>query len=258
MGGLSKALEQGIYSAPMRRWTPLPLFLLLASLPAHGGVEEAREAHARGLAALEAGDEAGARRAFLQATEEAPTWILPALDLGDLAAKRKDGVGEARALLLRVGPYGKGNPRLHRLLGDLGEIEGNDAAAAAAWEESLRLLGDQERVRAARAAALERLGRHGEAAEEYGRLVADHPHDLVYRARFAHALEQAGAFAEARAQLRILVERQQGQEAPLRRLARFHERRGEVEEARRLHAQADRAGNRPPERKLRPLLPSKW
>lgn len=239
----------------MRPW--LLLLLCLWSTPAWAGVEAARSAFAAGRAALEAGEQGEALRHFEQAASHAPTWLLPSLELGQLAARRKEGVEEARARLLALEAAGAKNPRFHRILGDLAELLGDEAQAVDAWRRSLELLPNQEEVLRQRAGALERLGRFDEAVEVHGRLVALYPHDLVYRARLAHALEQAGKFDEARTQLRILVDRQPGKEAPLRRLARFHERRGEAREAARWHREADRAGQRPPERRMRPLPPSR-
>jgi tetratricopeptide (TPR) repeat protein len=237
----------------MRIWIPL---LLLWCSPAWAGVDTARSAFAAGRAALEAGEQARALEAFQAAADHAPTWLLPALEIGELAAQRREGMEEARARLAALEPAGASNPRFHRVVGDLLELLGQERQAVDAWGRSLELLPDEEVLRK-KAGALERLGRHLEAVEAYGRLVALHPHDFVYRARLAHALEQAGKHEEAQAQLRILVDRQPGKEAPLRRLARFYERRGQQQEAARWHREADRAGGRQVERRMRPLPASR-
>lgn len=233
------------------------LLLLVLASTAHASVQEARTHFTQGKELLEAGDQAGAREAFLRAVEEAPTWHLPWLELGELAIERREGVAEVRTALLEVAVPG-GNPRYHRILGDLAELDGDDAAAVDAWEASLARHGSQDDVRLRRAAALERLGRAEEAVEAYAILVARNPADLVVRARHAHALEAAGEYEAAREALETLVRFQPGQEIPLRRLARFLERRGEVEAARRAHAEADRLGQRGPPRKMRPLPPSRY
>lgn len=233
------------------------LLVLLSTQAAQASPQEARAAFHRGKARLEAGDESGARAAFVRACEEAPTWLLPWLELGELAARRREELGATREALLRLEGAGAKNPRYHRILGDLAERLGEDEAAAAAWGASLARLPSQDEVRLGRASALERLGRHAEAAGEYARLLARNPRDLVVRARHAHALEAAGEPLAAREELETLIKLQPGQEIPLRRLARFFERQGELAAARRLHAEADRVGRRGPPRKMRPLPPSR-
>ncbi len=233
----------------------LVLMLLLLASRAHGSAQDARAHFDEGRARLAEGDQAGARAAFLRAVDASPTWILPWIELGELAVARREGVREAREGLLALdAPVG--NPRFFRVLGDLAELDGDDAAAVAAWRTSLEADGRQDELRLRRAAALERLGRPAEAAEEYARILASQPADRVVLARHAHALEAAGDFEAARAALEALVRLQPGKEIPLRRLARFLERRGAHEEARRVHAEADRAANKGPPRKMRPLPPS--
>src|SRR5690606_647789 len=235
------------------------IVILLAFVVASAArAEDPRAAFARGKALLEQGDETAARAAFLEAAEAAPTWLLPYIELGELAVRRREGVAEARAELRARAESGERNPRYHRLLGDLAELDGDDAAAVEAWRRSLGLLSEQVEVRLRMAAALERLGRHEEAADAYALVLAHDPGDVVVRARHAAALEAAGRWDEAREQLRTLVRLQPGQELPLRRLARFHERRGELQEARRRNEAADaRARRRPREPRMRPLPPSK-
>lgn len=234
----------------------LVLSLLLISSSAQATAGDARASFALGKARLEQGDEVGAREAFLLSTKAAPTWLLPWLELGELAVRRREGIGEARQALAALEASGARNPRYHRILGDLAELAGEDEAAVAAWGASLARLPEQDDVRLRMASALERLERHEEAAQAYARLLARNPADLIVRARHAHALEAAGAYEAAREELETLVKLQPGKEIPLRRLARFLERRGEVERARRIHAEADRVGQRPPPRKMRPLPPS--
>lgn len=232
------------------------LLILLFASTAQGSAQDARAHFDRGKARLADGDQAGAREAFLLSVEAAPTWLLPWLELGELAVARREGVEEAREALRALGPPGS-NPRYHRILGDLAELAGDDEAAVGAWRNSLAVLAWQDEVRLHMAAALERLGRPAEAAEEYAHLVERHPGDLVVLARLAHALEAAGAYESAREALETLVRYQPGQEIPLRRLARFLERRGELEAARRAHAEADRVGRKGAPRKMRPLPPSR-
>lgn len=232
------------------------LALLFASL-AQASVDDPRALFELGKARLEAGDEVGAREAFLRSSEEAPTWLLPWLELGELAVRRREGVEEAREALLALQESAGRNPRYFRILGDLLELLGEDEGAVEAWQVSLTRFPEQDEVRLRMAAALERLGRPEEAASAYSRLLYRNPSDLVVRARHAHALEASGAYDEAREELETLVKLQPGKEIPLRRLARFFERRGELEAARRLHAEADRVGQRGAPRKMRPLPPSR-
>lgn len=219
---------------------------------------DARSLYLRGRDALEKGEHALAREAFLAAAEALPTWLLPRLELGEIALARRENVVAARDELLAFARRGHDGARLYRLIGELSVEADDDATAADYLSRALAMRPDQPVLRVKRAGALERLGRPGEAADEYARALAATPDDLALRAVLASALEAAGRYDEARAELEELVRRQPGRANPLRRLARFHERRGDEAAAKAAHLRADKAeGTPPPKRKLRPLPPSK-
>lgn len=221
-------------------------------------MEAAAARYRAGQAALEQGDQAEAAAAFEQAAEAAPTWLLPRLELASLAVARREGMAAAREALLRVAGEDSDVSRVHRVIGELHALEGDDARAVAAWQKALQLRPWDDELRSRRASALHRLGKADEAADEWMRVVRAMPGELHLRARLAMALEDAGRFDEAQAQLEDLVRRQPGKEAPVRRLARFFERRGEREAALAAHGKADKLREKPrPSRKLRPLLPSR-
>ncbi|HWV39546.1 MAG TPA: tetratricopeptide repeat protein [Vulgatibacter sp.] len=192
---------------------------------------------------------------FDAAIERSPTWPLPYLERAELAIARREGVAEARADLERLAAANARNPRLHRLIGELAELSGDDDAAARSLSRSLDLLPERPQVRARYAAVLARLSRHDQAAAEYARVVEELPDDHGLRSRYADALEGAGRYKEARKQLDLLVKRQPGKEAPLRQLARFLERRGDRRGAAAMNAKADAAAGK--QRNLRPLPPSR-
>lgn len=193
---------------------------------------------------------------FEAAIERAPTWPLPFLERAELAVARRESVAEARADLQRLEPANARMPRLHRLLGELAELSGDDEAAARSLGTALALLPDQPQVRARYAAVLARLSRHDQAATEYARVMEDLPGDHGLRGRYADSLEGAGRYAEARRQHDLLVKQQPGKEAPLRQLARFLERRGDRKGAAAVNAKADGVSGK--QRNLRPLPPSKF
>jgi predicted Zn-dependent protease len=219
---------------------------------------DARSLYLRGRDALARGDTALAGEAFLAAAETLPTWLLPRLELGELALARRENEGPARDALLAFANRGEEGARLYRLVGQLSLDVGDDATGEVYLAKALALRPDQPTLRVQRAGALERLNRSGEAADEYLRALSAGPDDLAMRAVLAGALEAAGRLDEARSQLLELVSRQPGRETPLRRLARYYERRGEAREALEAHRRADRARGTPvPRRNLRPLPPSK-
>lgn len=254
---LASLLSACVSSAsPPPKVTPVPVAPPVAVGPAEPH-PDARALYLRGRDAMDRGDQALAREAFLAAAEALPTWLLPRLELGELALARREDVIPIRDELLSFAQRGEDGPRLYRLVGELSLEAGDDETAQAYLAKALASRPGQPTLHVKRAGALERLGRHDEAAAEYSRALADSPDDLALRAVLASALENAGHFDEARVQLQELVDRQPGREAPLRRLARFYERRGDLERARELHRRADRAkGWTPPDRKLRPLPPS--
>lgn len=234
--------------------------LVSASLaPAAARANPARDAWARGRAAVEAGDDGAARAAFEEAARAVPSWLQPRLELAELAVKRRERIAEERAALASVAGPDSQVPRAHRLLGQLAELAGDDEACAASLGRAIELGLDDADVRAARASALDRLGRFAEAVDEWQIAVRQRPDELHLRARLADGLESAGKLDEARKQLDELIRRQPGKETPVRRLARFLERRGDARAALAMHARADKLRATPlrPQRNLRPLLPSK-
>jgi len=209
-----------------------------------------------GQSLREAGKPEIAEVGFDAAIDRSPTWVLPYLARAELAIERNEGIREARAEVSALEARRSQNPRLHRILGQLAALDGDDAAAVAAFQRSLDLRPEQPATRAERAAALGRLGRHDEAVSEYARAVQELPNDNALRSRYADSLEAAGRFKEARKELDLLVKRQPDREAPLRQLARFLERRGDRKGAAAAAAKADRL--RPGgDRNLRPLPASK-
>ncbi|AKU91726.1 hypothetical protein [Vulgatibacter incomptus] len=244
--------------ARMRQLRPIAALTFLFLIPASAAAEDG--------AAVDWGKylpAAGEARAapnvgFDEAIHRAPTWPLPYMEKAERAIARREGIDEARADLLRLEPANREIPRLHRLLGELAELAGDDRASEAHLKRCLELLPEQTLVRERRAAILSRLSRHGEAADEYGIALTQTPFDDALRSRYADALESAGRYEEARAQLDWLVQRQPGKEAPLRRLARFFDRRGDRRAAAEVTARADKLRSSGDKRQLRPLQPSKW
>lgn len=242
----------------MRSTTTIVTTTILALLPlsAHGAKEGVSSLVEWGRYQRDEGRDQIAEIGFGAAIERSPTWVLPYVEKAELAIARNEGYAEVRSEILALGPDRVENPRLHRVLGQLAVLEGNDAAAERAFSRSLDLRPEQVQARAERAAVLGRLGRHAEAATEYGRAVEASPNDNALRSRYADALEAAQRHKEARAQLELLIKRQPDKEAPLRQLARFLERRGDRKGAAAAAAKADRL--RPGgDRVMRPLPASK-
>ncbi len=82
-------------------------------------------------------------------------------------------------LLAAVGP---GAPRRDLMIGQLAELTGDDAGAAAAYGRALAY-GDDDEVRLKRALALERLGRGAEAEADLRRLRPAGPQEPDAEAR---------------------------------------------------------------------------
>ncbi len=234
--------------------------LAAALLPAVSHAQApGRAAFERGVAAREAGDAAAARAAFEEAAQESQGWLLPRLELAELAVQRRENVAEERQALVAAAGPNSDVPRVHRLLAELAELQGDDQAAAASWSKAIELLPYNIDLRERRAAVLFRLGRHADAAQDWERAVRARPDESHLRMLFADALEGAGRHDEAREQHEASIRLQPGREAPVRRYARFLERIGDTRAAKLQHAQADRLRDKPtrPQRSLRPLLPSK-
>lgn len=219
-----------------------------------------RDLYEKGRAALASGDDPTAIDAFRLAADAVPGWVHPRLELAELAVKRREGVTDARRAL---GVFAPSNPdllRLHRLLGELAELDGDDEATAASFTRAIELAPFANgSFYEKRAIARARLGQHEEAVGDFREALRRLPDELHLRARLADSLEAAGRKDEARKELEALVRLQPDRESPVRRLARFLERTGDASGARAMHAKADRLRSSPPRptRDLRPLLPSR-
>lgn len=239
----------------------LATWLLAVSLPQRSFAESPpRELYEQGRVALSSGDDHKAIEAFRKAAEAVPGWAHPRLELAELAVKRREGVSEARQSLRGLVAAHPDLLRLHRLLGELAEIDGDDEATVASFSRAIELAPyGNGSFYEKRAIALSRLGRHDLAVEDFREALRRQPDELHLRARLADALEAAGRKAEARAELEALVRLQPDRESPVRRLARFLERNGDAAGAKIMHAKADRLRTSPPRptRNLRPLLPSR-
>ncbi len=227
---------------------------LFLAAPAGAVTEGVPSLLAWGMSLQDEGKPEVAEVGFDAAIGRAPTWSLPFIERGELAIARREGVAEARADLARFEARNSQNPRLHRVMGELAEISGDDAVAERYFGKAVELRPDPN-VRARRAAALVRIERFADAATEYALVLEELPDDHAVRSRYADALESAGRHKEARGQIDLLIRRQPGKEAPLRQLARFLERRGDRKGAANANARADKLGGS--ERNLRPLPPSR-
>lgn len=231
---------------------------LLLPAPSHAQAP-GRAAFEAGLAARENGDAAAARASFEKAVEASRGWLLPRLELAEMAVERRERLAEERAALLEAAGPDSDVPRVHRLLAELAELQGDDASAAASWGRVIDRMPYDVELRQRRATVLLRLDRHADAVSDLERVVRARPDEPHLRWLLADALESMGRHEDARLHLEHAIRLQPGREAPVRRLARFLDRRGAVVEAKSVHAKADglRAQPQRDTRNLRPLLPSR-
>ena len=258
--GLSKSPEE-CYPRDVNLHRTVFFLLLVFLIPTSAfATAPGRAAFERGRAALDAGDTAAARSAFEEAATQSRGWLLPRMELAELAVQRRERLEEERGALRDAAGPETDVPRVHRLLAQLSELLGDDAAAAASYGEAIARMPYEIDLRQRRAAVYFRLRLHAEAALDWDRCVRARPDEPHLRAQLADALEQIGRCDEAREQLRAMIRLEPAREAPVRRLARFLERRGENREAAAEHAKADRLRAAPQRenRNLRPLLPSKY
>jgi tetratricopeptide (TPR) repeat protein len=198
------------------------------------------------------GDVAGARAQLESALATAPAYDDARLEFADILLSDGSDLDGAAALLSGVRVPGA---RSHLLSARLSELRGDDAGAAAAYEDALEA-GDDPDVRFRRALALDRLGRRDEAIGELERVRTARPKDAVARSRLAALYESAGRTREAGAEYRALAEARPERAQGWEDLARFCERTGRNAEARAAHARARAARGKASTRELRPLPPS--
>jgi predicted Zn-dependent protease len=209
---------------------------------------------ARARALRAEGDVAGARARLEAALEADPTAPAVRVELADVLVVEGHELDRAASLLDGLAETPDGRVSLARAR--LCEARADDVAAADLYAAALAATDDPE-ARLRRALALERLGRSGEEIAELERLRAVRPGDAFVRAHLGDAYDEAGRRQEAEVELRWVAEAQPDRPAGWLRLARFYERAGRPREAREAAERAKAVAGARPERRLRPLLPSK-
>ncbi len=206
----------------------------------------------RGLEARKAGRLSEARSALEEAVTEAPTWSVARLELAQTLLELGAPPAKIAPHLDAARRSDPDNPRLYYLLGLLAEERRNPEEAAAAYARALHL-------RPSLSDARIRLGRLHLEAKRYHQAIATlepakpgPANALALHIYLARAYEGIGDFARAEARLRAIVRNYPKHPYHLERLARFYERIGRPEAARRARRRADATSGRKA-RRLRPL-----
>jgi len=209
---------------------------------------------ALGREARSGGDLAAARSHLLAAVQADPSTAEARLELAELLMNDGSDLDLAGELL-RQAQYLHSDPaRFARLCGALGELRGDDAAAAEAYRTALDLEPDPE-LRLRRGLLLVRLGQVGEAEAVLSRVIAERPAQRAARTALCELYERAGQPDAAEHQLAVVVALAPSDAAPVRELVAFYRRHGEAGKA---SAVEQRARSLEGEgRKLRPLLPAR-
>jgi len=227
----------------------MPLFtLLLAVLAADPAADLDR-----GRALASAGDLAGAAEQYRKVTAVFPTWGLAQIELAEvLIALGGDDPGLDRTLTAArtLEPL---NPRAWTLSGRWADRRGDLGGGLDCWSRVVQLRPDVIEARERLGALLVAAGRAGEAGPHLARVVEARPEDRTTRAILAEVLEGVGDLAGAEVQLRALVAAAPKNPSYRRRLTDFLERTGQAQKA---AAEARRADELRPGRKLRALPPS--
>jgi predicted Zn-dependent protease len=176
------------------------------------------------------------------------------LEFAELLLRQSIDLGRAVVLLRDAQVLRPGDPRPARLAAWLAEIQGDDAAAAAAYQRALALDPDPE-LRYRRGILLRRLGRTDEAVMELERVASERPGDRAARTTLAELFELRGRLGDAEKTLLDIVQLAPAEPGPQRRLAAFYRRHGEAAKALEAETRARRLEGAP--RSLRPLRPSK-
>ncbi|WP_242347121.1 tetratricopeptide repeat protein, partial [Anaeromyxobacter terrae] len=182
-------------SAPSLPTAPLALRAVPPAAPVPGSDALLAEA----LALRAAGDLAEARRRLEDALAAAPGRDDVRVELAELLVADGRELDRAREVLAGVRRRTV-DARWDLASARLAELSGDDEAAQAAYGRALMVAEDPD-VRLRRALALERLGRHDDAARELERARDARPGDAAVRARLAEVCEAAGRLAEAEAEL---------------------------------------------------------
>ncbi|MFL5262124.1 MAG: tetratricopeptide repeat protein, partial [Anaeromyxobacteraceae bacterium] len=224
-----------------------------APAPAPAPVDVAVELAAARAARI-GGDDAAAREHLERAVGADATLVDARLDLAELLLERAADLARAETLLDEARALRGPDAREERLRGAVLEARGDEQEAVAAYERALAREANPDLL-LRRAVLLRTLGREDEAVRAFEELERVRPGDLTARVHLAELYERLGRASEAEAELRAVAAAAPQNPAPLRRLAAFYRRRGDVRGAKR--AEADAARLAAPARALRPLPPSR-
>ncbi len=206
---------------------------------------------ARALRAAGAFDDS---RAWLGAALAAAPSDALRLELADLLLADGREPERVAALLGEVRDRG-GDVRYDLDVAQLAELRGDDAAASDAYRRALAACDDAD-VRTRRALALARQGRRAEAVDELERVRVLRPDEPSVHEGLAEAYEADARIADAERAWTAAAEAAPDRAAGWSRLARFYERVGRADAARRADERARALSGRT-DRTLRPLLKSR-
>ncbi|MBX7101337.1 MAG: tetratricopeptide repeat protein [Myxococcaceae bacterium] len=230
----------------------MPVWSLLALALGAASPSELTLALQHALAQEAAGDEPGALRELDGLVHRAPTWELPRMESARLLLKRGERLELAQAHLEAARSLAPENPRAHYLWALWLEEEHRPAQAIAALGVALVLRPEFDEASFRLGALLLSQGDAAGAVVAYRRALKRHPEATGSRLQLALALERSGHVAEAEHELSLLAQASATRQVGTAKLADLYARTGREAKAQKL-----RASLGAPERKLRPLLPSR-
>ena len=203
----------------------------------------------RGRALAASGDLRRASEQLRRVAAAYPTWGLAQLELAEVLLKAGGGDAALEKTLAAARSLDPLNPRAWMLSGRLHQGRGEAAKAVDEYSRAAQLRPDLVEPHERLGALFSDAGRFAEAAAQLKLVVAARADDRTARANLAEVCERAGDLPAAEHYLKALVEVAPKNVAYRRRLIEFYERTGQADKA----AHAQRAEAARPARHLRPL-----
>jgi tetratricopeptide (TPR) repeat protein len=218
---------------------------------------EALEEFQAGLDLAAKGDRKTAVPRFEKAILLMPQWSLPRLELAVSALETGGDPKGALDQLRTAATLDAENPRIPYFTGAALERTGDLKAARESYEKSLLLRQAYKEPHAALGRLLKNDGKNLEARPHLQLTVEVDPKNTSARLMLAEVCEALGELDGAERELKELINQHPENPYHQHRLAQFYERTGQKDKAKAAFKASEKTAPTKPQKKLRPLQPSK-
>ncbi|MBI5525356.1 MAG: tetratricopeptide repeat protein [Deltaproteobacteria bacterium] len=225
--------------------------------PPKNAAAESLEEFTAAMAAVAKGDRKAAAPRFEKAIFLMPQWSLPRLEYAINCIELNCDPKTAIEHLKTAATLDSENPRTQHYTGVALERQEDPAGAEAAYARSVTLKPSYKDPHFALGRLLRKSGKHLEARAHLQAVVDLDPKNTSARLMLAELCEALGVLDDAEEQIQAVIDLHPENTYHQHRLAQFFERTGQKDKAKAAFKATEKAAPAKPQKKLRPLQPSK-